>query len=278
MLKHLLRLTVAVTFGILIYYASYSIISPYSEHLATLAAFGLLFSIPLPLILAFYGKMKWAGRLFVGSWLAYGVAIASLIVWSTLEAFPTETLALLLVTGGSTLALYTLHRAGKIVELLQLLRRSKNAGEEPEVQPVLGFERESKSTMENKAQPKQEPEFELEEPQPIVKERVFDLGGLTSSLDGLDCKILLVLLATGSVSSKKELELAAGASYKRILSSTKRLQEDGLIEIRREVIRGRKGAVIRHSTDIASNVERKQLEPLVRQRLEKIEKWGITET
>jgi len=104
-----------------------------------------------------------------------------------------------------------------------------------------------------------------------------DLGELTGSLDGLDCKILLVLLTTGSVLSKKELKLATGASYKRVLASTKRLQEGGLIAVRREVIRGRKGAVIRHSTDIASNVDRKRLEPLVRQRLEKLEKWGITE-
>jgi len=86
-----------------------------------------------------------------------------------------------------------------------------------------------------------------------------------------------MLLATGSVSSKKELAIATGATYKRVLSSTKRLQEADLIEIRREVIRGTKGAVIRHSIDIASNVVEKQLEPLVRQRLEKLEKWGITE-
>jgi len=280
MLKHLLRLVVAVILGILTYYASYSILSPYSEHLATLVAFGLLFSIPLPLILILYGKVKWAGRLFVGSWLAYGVVIASLIIWSALEAFPMEALALVLVAGGSALSLYILHRAGKIEEFMQLLRRSKRAGEEPEeVQPVLGFEGELKSTAEAKVPPKQELEFELEEPQPTVEERtkVLDLGELTNSLDVLDCKILLVLLKTGSVLSKKELMLVTGASYKRVLSSTKRLQEGGLIEVRREVIRGKKGAVIRHSTDIASNLDRKRLEPLVRQRIEKLEKWGVTE-
>lgn len=279
MFKHLLRLVVAVTLGILTYYASYSILSPYSEHLAALVAFGLLFSIPLPLILAFYGKAKWAGRLFVGSWLAYGVAIASLIVWSTLEALPIETLALVLVTGGSTLALYLLHRAGKIEGLLQLLRSRTKAEDEPEVRPVVEFEREMKLTAKPKVQPKQEVDFELEEPQPPRGERakVFDLGELASSLDGLDCKILQVLLTIGSVSSKKELALATGATYKRILSSTKRLQEADLIEIRKEVLRGKKGAVIRHSINIASHVEEKQLEPLVRQRLEKLEKWGITE-
>ena len=281
MLKHLLRLAVAVILGILTYCASYSILSPYSEHLATLAAFGLLFSIPLPLILVFYGKAKWAGRLFVGSWLAYGVAIASLITWSALEAFPTEALAFVLVAGGSTIALYALHRTGKIGGLQQLLRRGKKAGEEPEVQPVMGLEGELISATENKAQTKQEPVLglELEELPPTVAEsaEVSDLGELTGSLDGLDCKILLVLLTTGSVLSKKELKLATGASYKRVLASTKRLREGGLIEIRREVIRGRKGAVIRHSTDIASHLDRKRLEPLVRQRIEKLGKWGVTE-
>jgi len=281
MLKHLLRLAVAVILGILSYYASYSILSPYGEHLATLVAFGLLFSMPLPLILVFYGKMKWAGRLFVGSWLAYGVAIASLITWSALEAFPTEALAIVLVAGGSTIALYALHRTGKIGGLPQLLRRGKKAGEEPEVQPVIGLKGELITATENKAQTKQEPVLglALDEPQPTVEERAeaSDPGELTGSLDGLDCKILLVLLTTGSVLSKKELKLATGASYKRVLASTKRLREGGLIEVRREVIRGRKGAVIRHSTDIASNLDRKRLEPLVRQRIEKLEKWGVTE-
>jgi len=281
MLKHLFRLAVAVILGILTYYTSYSILSTYDKHLATLAAFGLLFSIPLPLILVFYGKVKWAGRLFVGSWLAYGVAIASLIIWSALEAFPTDALAFSLVAGCSTLVFYALHRTGKIGELLQLLGRSKKAGEEPEVHPVIGLEGDLMSKTENKSQTKQESAFELEleEPQPAMEERneVFDLGELTSSLDGLDCKILLVLMTNGSVLSKKELKLATGASYKRVLSSTKRLQESGLIEVRREVIRGRKGAVIRHSIDLTSNLDRKRLESLVRQRMEKLEKWGVTE-
>ncbi|MGQ9514092.1 MAG: hypothetical protein ACUVTL_03440 [Thermoproteota archaeon] len=104
--------------------------------------------------------------------------------------------------------------------------------------------------------------------------KAFDLGELANFLDGLECKILKVLLTTGSVSSKKELALATGATYKMVLSSTKRLQEAELIEIRKEILRGKKGAVIRHSIKIASNVEEKQLETLVKQGLEKLEKCG----
>jgi len=282
MLKHILRLAVSVTLGLVISLFLYSILSPINEQLANLVAYGTLLSTPLPLVLILYGKLSWAMTLFVGSWLAYIAAISALALWTGFEFLFAQGWPLALLVGGSVFALYVLYRTGKFEELLEFLGQRVKPERESETElNDLGVGPVTSPMFRHRNEPEAELRLKVSEPATLetAQAQELDLDQSVGSLDGLECKILQTLLTTESASSKKDLQLATGVTYRRIIASTRRLKDAGLIEVRKEIIRGRRGAVIRHSVHISSKIgpDKRQFESLLRKRMEQLEKWGFAE-
>jgi hypothetical protein len=282
MLKHILRLAVSVTLGLVISFLFYSILSPINEQLANLVAYGTLLSTPLPLALILYGKLSWAMTLFVGSWLAYIAAISALALWTGFEFLFAQGWPLALLVGGSVFALYVLYRTGKFEELLEFLGQRAKPEREPETElNDLGVGPVTSPMFRHRNEPEAEPRLKVSEPATLetAQAQESDLDQSVESLDGLECKILQTLLTTESTSSKKDLQLATGVTYRRIIASSRRLKDAGLIEVRKEIIRGRRGAVIRHSVHISSKIgpDKRRFESLLRKRMEQLEKWGLAE-
>jgi len=282
MLKHILRLAVSVTLGLVISLFLYSILSPINEQLANLVAYGTLLSTPLPLALILYGKLSWAMTLFVGSWLAYIAAISALALWTGFEFLFAQGWPLALLVGGSVFALYVLYRTGKFEELLEFLGQRVKPERESETElNDLGVGPVTSPMFRHRNEPEAEPRLKVSEPATLetAQAQELDLDQSVESLDGLECKILQTLLTTESTSSKKDLQLATGVTYRRIIASSRRLKDAGLIEVRKEIIRGRRGAVIRHSVHISSKIgpDKRQFESLLRKRMEQLEKWGFAE-
>jgi len=282
MLKHILRLAVSVTLGLVISLFLYSILSPINEQLANLVAYGTLLSTPLPLALILYGKLSWAMTLFVGSWLAYIAAISALALWTGFEFLFAQGWSLALLVGGSVFALYVLYRTGKFEELLEFLGQRVKPERESETElNDLGVGPVTSPMFRHSNGTEMEPGLEVSESAMpgTAQAQELNLTQSVDSLDGLECRILQTLLSTESTSSKKDLQLTTGATYRRIIASTRRLKDAGLIDVKKEVIRGRRGAVIRHSIRISSSIgpDRKRFESLLRKRMEQLEKWGLAE-
>ena len=250
--------------------------------MANIVAYGTLLSTPLPLVLILYGKLSWAATLFVGSWLAYVAVIGALALWTGFEFLLAQGWSLALLVGGSVFALYLLHRTGKFDELLEFLgtrvKSERELGTEPD---DLGVESTTYPVLRHTNESELEPRLRVSDLATMntAQGQESDLTQSIDSLDGLECKILQVLLTTESTSSKKDLQLATGATYRRIIASTRRLKDAGLIDVKREVIRGKKGAVIRHSIHIGSKIgpDKRRFESLLKKRMGQLEKWGLAE-
>ena len=178
--------------------------------------------------------------------------------------------------------MYLLHRTGKFDELLEFLgtrvKSERELGTEPD---DLGVESTTYPVLRHTNESELEPRLRVSDLATMntAQGQESDLTQSIDSLDGLECKILQVLLTTESTSSKKDLQLATGATYRRIIASTRRLKDAGLIDVKREVIRGKKGAVIRHSIHIGSKIgpDKRRFESLLKKRMGQLEKWGLAE-
>jgi predicted transcriptional regulator len=271
MLKLITRVTLALTLSLILFYSIYSFFQPINKQFASIVAYGLFLSSPIPILLVFYNKTNWAKKVFVGSWLVYISIVFAVALWETFELLLLQNLGSILIFGSLVLAVsfFTLYKTDKLLKLFNYVAKLK--GNKPETKKEL-------YALENNKEPPEEPvEHEF-----LASKRSegasFDLDQQISSLDVLECSIVQKLIKDGAISSKKDLQQATNASYKRILSSVKRLKEAGLIEVKKQIIRGKKGAVVRHTIELSPKLqlEKTRVESLIKKRLKQLEKWGFS--
>ncbi|MBO3810206.1 MAG: hypothetical protein FGF50_11535 [Candidatus Brockarchaeota archaeon] len=199
-LGHLVRLLAAVSLGfVIIPYAAYRAIRSVDEFMASIVLLGLVLSLPVALGLLFYGKLYWSIVSFIMIWLVYLPAMGIYIAFTAFSIlFPGGALILILIAVvGAVLLLVFVRRAGFPLPELPW-RRSR------------GFEETE--------------EFEKGEVREVVEAdfEKFKLSEAIEPLDEVECRILVSLLQPESVGlSKKELQEAVGATYKRTLKAVR---------------------------------------------------------
>ncbi|MGC8935520.1 MAG: hypothetical protein ACP5LN_10215, partial [Thermoproteota archaeon] len=224
--------------------------------------------------LVLYEKINWAKKVFVGSWLVYISIVFAIALWETFELFLLQNLSPILIFGSLLLVVsfFTFYKTDKLLKLFSYITKLK--GNRLEIKNEL-------EVLENNKELPGEQKIEPVEHELLASKRneevSLDLDQQIGSLDVLECNIVQKLIKDGAISSKKDLQQATNASYKRILSSVKRLEEAGLIEVKKQIIRGRKGAVIRHTIELSPKLqlEKARVESLIKKRLKQLEKWGF---
>ncbi|MEM3465406.1 MAG: hypothetical protein QW506_01755 [Thermoproteota archaeon] len=204
----------ALLLGLFISYAVYRALSPLDTFLSNLIGFGLMASLPLTLILIFYGRLQSAKYLFTLVWVAYlaGMWICMLVGMSaTLPGyFWIPPVAILI--GGMIFLAVLVKRGGISISWLHYGDEGKLMMEEfKEGQGELKELEES------------------EEPDRLEEDREFP--ALIESLNGAECKILLTLLESQGQYSKKELQKAVKMTYPRVLRVLEELSKLRLVEI-----------------------------------------------
>ncbi|MEM2049575.1 MAG: hypothetical protein QXI87_04255 [Thermoproteota archaeon] len=232
----MVKLFSALFLGLFVSYAVYRALNPLDAFLSNLIGLGLMVSLPLTLILVFYGRLQWAKYVFTLIWVAYltGMWIHMLVGMSaTLPSyFWIPTVAILI---------------GGIIFLTVLVKRGEISI------PWLHYKNEEKLMMEEFKEG-QEDLKGLEKPEEsghLEEDR--ELPILIESLNDIECKILLTLLESRGQYSKKELQQAVKTTYPRVLRAVDELSKIGLVEVN-ELPRRSRGAPIQHVVKVSMEI------------------------
>jgi len=226
-LGHLVRLLSAMFLGLIVPYALYRALSPLDALLASLLTLGLMVSLPLVLMLVFYGRLQSAKYLFIFIWLVYAAGMWIYLLTSISAAFQGcfWVPALAVLAGGAFLLFVFLRKRG--VDFSQLLHRG-GEGLEEEFEGKTG----------------EVEELGVEKRAPVEEDKVLPV--LIGSLNDVQCRILMTLIESRRQYSKKELHRLVKATYPRTLRSVEELRELGLVEVI-ELPRRAKGAPVLHA-------------------------------
>jgi hypothetical protein len=253
-LGHLVKLLSALFLGLIVPYVLYRALSPLDAFLASFLALGLMASLPLVLILVFYGRLQWAKYLFIFIWLAYTAGMWMYMFVSMSAAFPGYfwVPALAILAGGAVFLLVFLRK--REVDFSQLLHRGREELEAEELDEETG----------------EGEEFKVEEHEPVEGDKGLPI--LIGSLNDVQCRILMTLVESRRQYSKKDLHRIVKATYPRTLRAVDGLKELGLVEVV-ELPRRAKGAPVLHAVKVSRSIigEEARVKDLVRKRLMELE-------
>lgn len=246
-LKHLVKLLAALFLSLFASYAFYRALRPLDVFFSNLIGLGLMMSLPLTLILLFYGRVQWAKYTFAFTWVAYLMGVWAYMFTGMSAVLPSYfwiPVIVILVGGIALLAIWKRKEFG----IPWPLEKSTELKMEE-------FEKEPE---------KHEASGRLEERRELLT--------LIDSLSNVECRILLTLLESERQYSKKELQSAIKTTYPRVLRAVDELSRLGLVEVT-ELPRRERGAPVQHVVRASEYVVENEakVRELIRGRLMKLE-------